>query len=121
MNNIYINGSIEVTNKKLYSILNEIEEINNSKLELKLKDFGYEINYKDEEMYFYIHGNEEEDENETIIFDCELKQDLSYAHNFVSTIVGKLRENNIGYFNFEYGYGDGKGNDLGEQFEVSSE
>lgn len=119
MNNIFINGSIEITNKTLFKVLKEVDEIETSKLKLEENFKGYEIVYKDDDIYVYAHGNEEEKENETIIFDCEYKKSIEEAHVFVNKLKDALNDQNIPYFSFEYGEGDGDGNDIGEQFEVS--
>ncbi|AXO80709.1 hypothetical protein DZC78_10040 [Olleya aquimaris] len=118
MNSIFINGSIEITNKEFYKILLSIDELDNSKLELKERDFGYEIGYEDEHIYIYIHGNELEKKGETLIFDCEYKKEIDNAHLFINSIEDLLQNQGIPYYSFEYAEGDGKGNDIGEEFEI---
>lgn len=120
MNSIFINGSIEATNKQIYQILKRSNEIDSSKLELKERDFGYEIGYEDQDIYIYVHGNESEVIGETVIFDCEYKKGIEEAHLFIASIKELLDSNNIGFYLFEYAEGDGKGNQVGEEFEVKS-
>lgn len=120
MSNVYVNASIEVTNKELYNVLQNVKELDSSKIELKIKDYGYEILYHDEHVYIYVYGNEMEKKEETVIFDCELKKEISFAHSFVNSIIEQLKKSNVVYYKFEYGESDSKGNEMGEQFEISS-
>jgi hypothetical protein len=119
-NKTFINGSIEITNSKFFQILKSIDSLSQDKIQLKLQDFGYEIMYESDDIYFYVYGNESEKENEILIFDCEYKsQDIS-ATTFINSIVQKLTDNGVKYYKFGLEEVDENGELVGEEHEIKS-
>lgn len=120
-NHTFLYGSITSTNKVLYEILGSIGELQTSKLKLKDRHFGYEIDYRDDEIYLYAYGNEFDEKEDTMLLEVEFHQSIDKVRSFVNSLKEACERKNIPYYSFEYGEGDGEGNDIGEWYEVKSD
>ncbi len=120
MENVFIYGDIKSTTTDFYNVLKIVEGLDESKIELKLRDFGYEIGYEDASVYMYIFGNEFNEDDGLVIFECEYKKTIVEAHAFIESLCDCLKSNQIFHYSFEYGKGDGHGNDIGDWVEINT-
>ena len=120
MHHVYILGYIETIHSKLFQILLNVEELERSHLKLQDRWYGQDIVYKSDTIDFFVYGNELDESEEKLFFDCEYKKSMCEAHAFVNTLMQVLKEANVPAFQFDYGQQDEDGNEIGEQFEVRS-